>query len=66
MRESQKPQGGRFSGWWCYDWIEKRGVEMIEVTKLNGVKVLVNPHLFEVVEDGDHSYYGEKNNCKRK
>ena len=24
---------------------------MIEVTKLNGVKVLVNPHLFEVVEE---------------
>ena len=51
LRESQKPQGGRSSGWWCYDWIEKRGVEMIEVTKLNGVKVLVNPHLFEVVEE---------------
>ncbi|MGN0401027.1 MAG: flagellar FlbD family protein [Acetatifactor sp.] len=24
---------------------------MIEVTKLNGVKVLVNPHLFETVEE---------------
>jgi len=24
---------------------------MIEVTKLNGVKVLVNPHLFEIVEE---------------
>ena len=24
---------------------------MIEVTKLNGVKILVNPHLFEVVEE---------------
>ena len=24
---------------------------MIEVTKLNGAKILVNPHLFEVVEE---------------
>ena len=24
---------------------------MIEVTKLNGVKILVNPHLLEVVEE---------------
>ena len=24
---------------------------MIEVTKLNGVKVLLNPHLFEIVEE---------------
>ena len=24
---------------------------MIEVTKLNGTKILVNPHLFEVVEE---------------
>ena len=24
---------------------------MIEVTKLNGVRILVNPHLFEVVEE---------------
>ena len=24
---------------------------MIEVTKINGVKILVNPHLFEVVEE---------------
>jgi len=24
---------------------------MIEVTKLNGVKILVNPHLFETVEE---------------
>ena len=24
---------------------------MIEVTKLNGTKVLVNPHLFETVEE---------------
>ena len=24
---------------------------MIEVTKLNGIKILVNPHLFEVVEE---------------
>ena len=24
---------------------------MIEVTKLNGVKILVNPHLFEIVEE---------------
>ena len=24
---------------------------MIEVTKLNGEKVLVNPHLFEIVEE---------------
>ena len=24
---------------------------MIEVTKLNGVKVLVNPYLFEIVEE---------------
>ena len=28
-----------------------RGPKMIEVTKLNGVKILVNPHLFEVVEE---------------
>ena len=27
------------------------GSGMIEVTKLNGVKVLVNPHLFEIVEE---------------
>ena len=24
---------------------------MVEVTKINGVKILVNPHLFEVVEE---------------
>ena len=24
---------------------------MIEVTKLNGVKILVNPHLLEIVEE---------------
>lgn len=24
---------------------------MIEVTKLNGVKILLNPHLFEMVEE---------------
>ena len=24
---------------------------MIEVTKLNGIRILVNPHLFEVVEE---------------
>lgn len=24
---------------------------MIEVTKLNGVKILINPHLLEVVEE---------------
>ena len=24
---------------------------MVEVTKLNGVKILVNPHLIEVVEE---------------
>ena len=24
---------------------------MIEVTKLNGINILVNPHLFEVVEE---------------
>ena len=24
---------------------------MIEVTKLNGVRILVNPHLFETVEE---------------
>ena len=24
---------------------------MIEVTKLNGIKILVNPHLFEIVEE---------------
>ena len=28
-----------------------RGKTMIEVTKLNGTKVLVNPHLFEIVEE---------------
>jgi len=27
------------------------GESMIEVTKLNGVKILVNPHLLEVVEE---------------
>ena len=31
--------------------VKERGTGMIEVTKLNGVKVLVNPHLFEVVEE---------------
>ena len=29
----------------------RRGDGMIEVTKLNGVKVLLNPHLFEIVEE---------------
>ncbi len=29
----------------------KGGVHMIEVTKLNGVKILVNPSLFEIVEE---------------
>lgn len=24
---------------------------MVEVTKINGVKILVNPHLFEIVEE---------------
>ena len=24
---------------------------MIEVTKLNGTRILVNPHLFEIVEE---------------
>ena len=24
---------------------------MIEVTKINGVRILVNPHLFEIVEE---------------
>ena len=24
---------------------------MIEVTKLNGIKILLNPHLFEIVEE---------------
>ena len=42
---------GRVQGGGRYDRVEKRGIEMIEVTKLNGVKVLVNPHLFEVVEE---------------
>ena len=27
------------------------GDGMIEVTKINGVKILVNPHLFEIVEE---------------
>ena len=27
------------------------GVHMIEVTKINGVKILVNPHLLEIVEE---------------
>lgn len=45
------PYGRRLSECQCYDRIEKRGVEMIEVTKLNGVKILVNPHLFETVEE---------------
>ena len=27
------------------------GMGMIEVTKLNGVKILVNPHLLEIVEE---------------
>jgi flagellar protein FlbD len=31
--------------------LRRRGLKMIEVTKLNGVKILVNPHLFEVVEE---------------
>ena len=30
---------------------DKGGVHMIEVTKLNGVKILVNPSLFEIVEE---------------
>lgn len=29
----------------------KGGVHMIEVTKLNGGKILVNPSLFEIVEE---------------
>ena len=30
----------------------KRGeVRLIEVTKINGVKILVNPHLLEIVEE---------------
>ena len=29
----------------------KGGKSMVEVTKLNGQKILVNPHLFEVVEE---------------
>ena len=32
---------------------EKGEMCMIEVTKLNGVKILVNPQLFEVVEETD-------------
>ena len=27
------------------------GKGMIEVTKINGIKILVNPHLFEIVEE---------------
>lgn len=27
------------------------GADLIEVTKLNGVKILVNPDLFEIVEE---------------
>jgi len=27
------------------------GISMIEVTKINGVKILINPHLLEVVEE---------------
>ena len=30
---------------------DARGFNMIEVTKLNGTKILVNPHLFEIVEE---------------
>lgn len=30
---------------------EKGGNAVIEVTKINGVKILVNPHLFEIVEE---------------
>ena len=42
---------------------------MIEVTKINGVKVLVNPDLIELVEEtgyGVDTYHRKKNNCKRK
>ena len=31
--------------------LHKSGGLMIEVTKLNGVKILINPHLLEVVEE---------------
>jgi flagellar protein FlbD len=32
--------------------VHKNGVlKMVEVTKINGVKILVNPHLFEIVEE---------------
>ena len=31
--------------------IRREYITMIEVTKINGVKILVNPHLFEVVEE---------------
>ena len=30
---------------------ERQGKIMVEVTKINGVKILVNPHLFEIVEE---------------
>ena len=31
--------------------LQKGDSAMIEVTKINGVKILVNPHLFEIVEE---------------
>ena len=48
---------------------EGEGERMVEVTKINGVKVLVNPDLIELVENAGHGYFlyhGAQNNCKRK
>ena len=39
---------------------------MIEVTKINGVRVLVNPDLIEDPGYGVDTYHRKKNNCKRK
>lgn len=43
---------------------------MVEVTKINGVKVLINPDLLELVEETPDTvlffYDGTENNCKRK
>ncbi|MEI3592449.1 MAG: flagellar FlbD family protein [Lachnospiraceae bacterium] len=43
---------------------------MIEVTKINGVKVLVNPDLIELVEETPDTvltlHHRKENNCKRK
>ena len=57
-----------FSGIVTYS--EKWGRDMIEVTKINDVKILVNPDLIEIVEETPDTVVtlttGKKNYYKRK